>query len=468
MKGRAMNPHIFREYDIRGVAEDDLTDEVAFGIGRAFGTLMKRGGGGRAVLGHDVRLSSPRLHGAVAEGMVASGLEVIDLGFIVTPGLYFGIVHLAADGGLQVTGSHNPAEYNGFKMTLQGGAVYGAQIQAMRGLIEQEDFESGEGTLSVRPVTHEYLEAIAERVSLEGSPRIVVDAGNGTAGPVALQMFERLGCTVDALYCEPDGTFPNHLADPTVPAFMEDLRVRVVESEADMGIGLDGDGDRIGLIDDRGRLVFGDQLLAIFARDVLERLGRAEIIFDVKCSQGLVEDIEAHGGDPIMWQTGHSLIKTRMKETAAPIAGEMSGHMFFTEDWYGFDDAVYAAARLLGILDRWDSRLSDVIDDIPYYHSTPELRVGCPDAEKFDVIARITERFKARNDVEVVDIDGARVIFEEGWGLARASNTQPVIVLRFEGRTEEALERVRREFTAVLADFPSVALSELENGGSFH
>ncbi len=463
-----MNPHIFREYDIRGIAEEDLTDEVTFGIGRAFGTLVIRGGGTRVVLGHDVRLSGPRLHPIVAEGMVATGLEVIDLGFIVTPGLYFGAVHLEADGGLQVTGSHNPAEYNGFKMTLKGGAVYGDQILAMRGLIEQEDFESGQGTLTVRPVTDEYVNAIVDRTRLKASPRIAVDAGNGTAGPVALQIFERLGCTVDALYCEPDGNFPNHLADPTIPAFMEDLRVRVVESGADMGIGFDGDGDRIGLIDDRGRLIFGDQLLAIFARDVLERLGRAEIIFDVKCSQGLVEDIEAHGGDPIMWKTGHSLIKTRMKETDAPIAGEMSGHMFFTEGWFGFDDALYAAARLLGILDRWDSRLSDVIDDIPHYHSTPELRIGCPDAEKFDVIARITERFKARDDVDVVDIDGARVIFKEGWGLARASNTQPVIVLRFEGRTEEALDRVRREFVTVLSDFPSVALSELENGGSAH
>ena len=463
-----MNPHIFREYDIRGIAGKDLTDEVAFGIGRAFGTLVRRSGGGSVVLGHDVRLSGPRLHRKVAEGLVASGLEVLDLGFIVTPGLYFGTVHLETAGGIQVTGSHNPAVYNGFKMTLHDDAVYGEQIQELRRLIEAGDFESGEGTLVERSVTEAYVAAITGRVSLRDPLKIVLDTGNGTAGPIALRVLEQIGCDVDPLYCEPDGNFPNHLPDPTVPAFMEDLQARVTAGGADLGVGLDGDGDRIGLVDDRGRLVFGDQLLAIFARDVLERTGPSDIIFDVKCSQGLVEDIEAHGGNPVMSKTGHSLIKARMKETGAPLAGEMSGHMFFAENWYGFDDALYAAARLLGILDRWGVSLSEVVDDVPYYHSTPEIRVGCADSEKFEVVAEVRRRFQAREDVEVIDIDGARVLFEGGWGLLRASNTQPVIVLRFEGRDEETLERVRGEFLAMLREFPSVAIDELEDGGAVH
>ncbi len=461
-----MNPHIFREYDIRGIAETDLTDEVALGAGRAFGTLVRRSGGDRVTLGHDVRFSGPRLHGKVAEGLVACGLEVLDLGFIVTPGLYYGTVHLQAAGGIQVTGSHNPAEYNGFKMTLKDAAVYGEQIQHIREIIEREDYETGEGTVVQRPVTEEYVAAITSRVSLDRTPRIVVDAGNGTAGPVSLRILEAIGCEVEALYCEPDGAFPNHLADPTIPEFMEDLQARVMESGSDLGIGFDGDGDRIGIVDDRGRLIYGDQLLAILARDVLERIGPSDIIFDVKCSQGLIEDIEAHGGNPIMSRTGHSLIKARMKETGAPIAGEMSGHMFFTEDWYGFDDAVYAAARLLGILDRWGVPMSVVVDDVPYYHSTPEIRVSCADTEKFGVVDEVTRHFQARGDVEVIDIDGARVLFEGGWGLLRASNTQPALVLRFEGRSEEALEQVREAFTTVLRAYPAVAIEELEAAGA--
>ncbi len=459
-----MNPHIFREYDIRGIADTDLSDEVAWSIGRGFGTLVRRSGGTSVALGHDVRLSGPRLHAGVAEGLAACGLEVFDLGFIVTPGLYFGTVHLQTAGGIQVTGSHNPAEYNGFKMTLQGAAVYGAEIQELRELIEREDFESGEGSVVDKPLTDEYVAAVTSRVQLTRSPRIVVDAGNGTAGPVGVRILEEIGCSVEQLYCDPDGTFPNHLADPTVPALMEDLQALVVESGAELGIGFDGDGDRIGVVDDKGRLVYGDQLLAILARDVLQRIGSSDIIFDVKCSQGLVEDIEAHGGNPIMSRTGHSLIKARMKETGAPIAGEMSGHMFFSEGWFGFDDAIYAAARLLGILDRWGEPVSAVVDDIPYYHSTPEIRVNCADTEKFQVVTEVTRHFKSRDDVEVIDIDGARVLFEGGWGLLRASNTQPVLVLRFEGRDEATLERVKDEFAAVLREYASVAIDELEEG----
>lgn len=456
-----MNPHIFREYDIRGIASEDLTDEVATGIGRAFGTLVRRAGGSQVVLGHDVRRSSPRLHEAVADGLVVSGIQVLDVGFIVTPGGYFAAAEWDADGSLQVTGSHNPAEYNGFKMTLGGAAVYGDQIQKIRRLIEEEDYEEGGGSVTSRPADDAYFEAVTGRVHLEGSPRIVVDTGNGTAGPMARRILEALGCEVDCLYCEPDPSFPNHLPDPTVPEYMADLIDRVKETGAEMGIGFDGDGDRIGVVDQDGRMIYGDQLLAIFARDVLERLGGAEIILDVKCSQALVEDIQAHGGTPKMWKTGHSLIKAEMKRSGAPIAGEMSGHMFFKEDWYGFDDALYAAARLLGILDRWGQGLREVVDDIPYYHSTPEIRVGCPDEAKFEVVEEVTRRFKERDDVEVVDIDGARVIYPDGWGLVRASNTQPVIVLRFEGKSEDALERVKRDVLSVLEDFPRVDLSDL-------
>ncbi len=463
-----MNPLIFREYDIRGIAADDLTDEVAFDIGRAYGSLLRRRGGGRAVLGYDARLSGPRLHQRVAEGLMSCGLEVLDLGMVPTPTVYFAEKHTGSDGGIQVTGSHNPAEYNGFKMTIKGSSVYGEEIQRLKLLIEQEDFETGEGSLSPLPLMDEYIGAIIERVELKSPPFIVIDAGNGIAGPAAKRLFEKLECTVHALYCEPDGTFPNHLADPTVPEFMADLRQAVLDRGADLGIGFDGDGDRIGLIDSSGRMIFGDQLLAIFARDVLERLGEQKILFDVKCSQGLVEDIEAHGGIPYMWKTGHSLIKAEMKRSGVPLAGEMSGHMFFEEGWFGFDDALYAGARLLGILDRWNRTLADVVESIPAYFSTPELRVGCADSEKFDVVAAITDRFKARDDVDVIDIDGARVMFDEGWGLVRASNTQPVIVLRFEGMNEQALDRIRAEFTAVLKDFPSVAIDELEWNGTGH
>ncbi|MFC1500116.1 phosphomannomutase/phosphoglucomutase [Candidatus Zixiibacteriota bacterium] len=463
-----MNPHIFREYDIRGIADDDLTDDMAFNIGRAYGSLLRRLGGEQAVLGYDARMSGPRLHQKVAEGLMSCGLKVLDLGMVPTPTVYFAEKHTGSDGGIQVTGSHNPAEYNGFKMTARGNSVHGEEIQGLRKLIEEEDFETGEGSLSVTPLLDEYLAAIIDRVDLKAPPSVVIDAGNGIAGPAAERLFRDLGCTLEALYCEPDGAFPNHLADPTVPEFMADLRKMVLEKGADIGIGFDGDGDRIGLIDSGGRMIFGDQLLAIFARDVLERLGEQKILFDVKCSQGLVEDIEAHGGIPHMWKTGHSLIKAEMKRSGVPIAGEMSGHMFFEEGWFGFDDALYAGARLLDILGRWNVSLAEVVDTIPAYFSTPELRVGCADSDKFDVVAEITARFMARDDVEVIDIDGARVIFDGGWGLVRASNTQPVIVLRFEGRSEQVLEKVRAEFTAVLKDFPSVAVEELEAGGAGH
>ena len=310
-----------------------------------------------------------------------------------------------------------------------------------------------------------YIEAITSRVALSSAPHVAIDAGNGIAGPAALRIFEELGCRIEALYCDPDGRFPNHLPDPTIPRFMEDLQKAVISGGADLGIGFDGDGDRIGVVDGGGRLIFGDQLLAIYARDVLERLGEQKILFDVKCSQGLVEDIEARGGVPHMWKTGHSLIKAEMKRSGVPIAGEMSGHMFFREGWFGFDDALYAAARLLGILDRWGLPLARVVDDIPRYVSTPELRVGCDDADKFNVVEEVTRRFKEREDVEVIDIDGARVLFEGGWGLARASNTQPVIVLRFEGRDEKVMEKVRAEFVSVLETFDSVDLGDLEGAG---
>jgi phosphomannomutase/phosphoglucomutase len=457
-----MNPQIFREYDIRGIAEQDLTDDVALNVGRAFGTVLRRGGGTKVVLGHDIRLSSPRLHARIARGLALSGLDVFDVGSMPTPVVYFAEVHLGTDGSLQVTGSHNPAEYNGFKMTVGGASTYGRQIQELKDLIETEDFESGDGEIRTVSVIDEYMEAVTGRISLQSPPHIVIDAGNGMAGPAAVRIFGDLGCSVDELYCEPDGRFPNHLPDPTVPQLMEDLQKAVVSGGADLGIGFDGDGDRIGVVDAGGRLIFGDQLLAIYARDVLERMGKQKVLFDVKCSQGLVEDIEAHGGQPVMWKTGHSLIKAEMKRSKVPIAGEMSGHMFFGEGWFGFDDAIYAAARLLGILDRWNLPLADVVDDIPYFHSTPELRVECADSEKFDVVNEVTELFKQRSDVDVIDIDGARVIFEGGWGLARASNTQPVIVLRFEGRTVEILQMVRREFMAVLEGFEAIDLESLD------
>ncbi len=435
---------IFREYDIRGFHESELTDATAEAVGRAFGTLIRREGGSRIALGRDVRPSSVRLAAAITRGALASGVDVESVGLVPTPALYYAVVARGFDGGLQVTGSHNPPEYNGFKMARRDSPVFGPDIVTMRGWIEAQDFERGAGAASERPILDDYRDMLVTRLTSSKGLKVVMDCGNGCAGTVVPEVFERMGHTVIPLYAELDGNFPNHLADPTVPKLLEDLIAEVRRTGADLGIGFDGDADRIGAVDSGGRVVFGDQLLALFARDVLQRVPGAEILFDVKCSQGLAEDILAHGGRPSMWKTGHSLLKSRLKETGAPLAGEMSGHMFFSEGYFGFDDALFAAGRLLRYVAASGQSFDALVQSIPSYFSTPEIRLDCPEERKFEVVETLKRQFG--DTYKVIDIDGVRVEFGDGWGLARASNTQAVIVVRFEARTEARLAQIQAMF----------------------
>ncbi|MFI5370763.1 MAG: phosphomannomutase/phosphoglucomutase [Candidatus Eisenbacteria bacterium] len=432
--------HIFREYDIRGLHATELTDTVAESVGRAFGTVLSRAGGTRVALGRDVRPSSERLATAVERGLVACGLVVDRVGVVPTPALYFAVATRGLDGGLQVTGSHNPPEFNGFKMAKLHAPVFGSEIQTMLGMIERGDFAAGAGRAGDAPVLDDYRAMLIERLVSPRGLRVVMDCGNGCAGTVVPQVFERMGHRIVPLYAELDGSFPNHLPDPTVPKLMQDLIAAVKRERADLGIGFDGDADRIGAVTGDGRLVYGDQLLALLARDVLSRVPGGEIIFDVKCSQGLAEDITAHGGKPTMWKTGHSLIKQKLLETGAPIAGEMSGHMFFSEGYFGFDDALFAAGRLLRFVAAAGSAFGELVDSIPRYYSTPETRLACPEERKFQIPEEIKKAFGGK--YRVIDIDGARVEFGDGWGLVRASNTQPVVVVRFEARTPERLSEI--------------------------
>ena len=450
-----MNPQIFREYDVRGIADEDLTDEVVENLGWAYGSLIRNEGGSKVVVGRDVRLSSERLRDALSSGIRKSGCDVTDVGQVPTPTLYFSILHLNVDGGVMITGSHNPVEYNGLKLCLGIASIYGEQIQQLRERIERGDLVRGDGELTQRDTLSAYMEAISERIHLDRGLKVVLDAGNGGASEIAPEIFRRLGCEVIPLYCEIDGRFPNHLPDPTVPEYVVDLQHKVIETGADVGIGYDGDMDRIGVVDDEGKILYGDRLLALYARDVLSRRPGNPIIFDVKCSQALVEDIVAHGGRPLMGRTGHSLIKARMKTEGAPLAGEMSGHMFFADEYFGYDDALYASARLARILAGTLEKLSQIAAELPQYVATPEIRIACSDEEKFDVVEAITEYFRSR--YEVIDVDGVRVLFGDGWGLVRASNTQPVLVVRFEAKTRERLGEIAALIAEELKRYPSVS-----------
>lgn len=457
----SVNPNIFREYDIRGIADQDLNDEAVERIGRAYGTLMARRGHKTISVGRDVRLSSERIQNAVTRGITATGLNVIQIGRVTTPITYFSIVNLKTDGSVMITGSHNPIEYNGLKMNEGLMSVYGEDIRALYRLIQKEDFETGEGTVTRKNVVPAYKAMLKERIQIQKPFKIVVDAGNGTAGPIAPGLLEELGCEVICMYCEPDGTFPNHLPDPTVLKYVKDLRERVLSEKADFGLGYDGDSDRVGVVDNNGRVIFADQVLALLARDVLSRNPEADILFDVKCSQMLPEEIEKAGGNPVMWKTGHSLLKAKMKETGAPLAGEMSGHIFFKDGYFGYDDGIYVSFRLVQYLSEQTKTLAELIDELPQYHATPEIRITCPDEDKFHVVEQLTNDFK--KEFKVIDVDGARVEFGDGWGLVRVSNTQPILVLRFEAKTEGRLNEIRDLFRERLSKFPAVKVSEMES-----
>jgi phosphomannomutase/phosphoglucomutase len=439
-------PGIFRQYDIRGVVDRDLTLEAAAAIGRAYAIIAHRAGITAPIaVGRDNRPSGANLRDALVDGLTANGADVVDLGVVPTPVAYWAVYALETGGAIQITGSHNPPEFNGFKLSLRSEALHGEGIQALRTIAEQGSTSPGRGEVRAANILKRYVDDIVSRAGpLRRHMRIVYDCGNGVGALTAPRVFESLGVDAIGLYTESDGTFPNHHPDPTVVENLQDLIAAVRRENAEIGIGFDGDADRIGVVDGKGSIIWGDYLLIAFARDVLSRSkAGTPIIFDVKCSQALPDAIRSAGGTPVMWKTGHSLIKEKMKEMHAPIAGEMSGHMFFSDGFYGHDDAVYAAARLLRILADSGKTIAEVLADVPRFVSTPELRVDCPDAIKFDVVRRAVDYFRAR--YEVVDIDGVRMLFGDGWGLIRASNTQPVLVLRFEARTVERLAEIRSE-----------------------
>lgn len=439
-----MNPAIFRAYDIRGDADRDLTDALAEGVGRAYGSLLHEHGGRRIALGRDCRTHSPRLHAALVRGLLATGVEVEDVGVVPTPLLYFAVFHRDLDGGIQITGSHNPAGDNGFKMMMGKNSLHGEGVQEVRRRIESGVSDAAGGELVDRPIEDDYVDYVANNLSLGDRPlRMVLDGGNGAGGPAALRVLARLGVEVDPIYTDMDGTFPNHHPDPTVEENLVDLIERVRSGGADVGVAYDGDADRIGVVDETGTIIWGDRLMILLSREVLREVPGAAIVSEVKCSRTLFEDIAAHGGRPIMSQVGHSIIKERMKEEDALLGGEMSGHIFFRHRWFGFDDAIYATGRLLEILSQTDKTMSELLEDVPVTHVTPEIRLDCPDSVKFGLVDRAVAHYKSLYDV--IDIDGARVNFPTGWGLIRASNTQPVIVLRAEAESAEALMTIRAE-----------------------
>ena len=443
-----MNPDIFREYDIRGIAARDLDPSTVTGLGRAYGSVIAEAGGTAVAVGMDVRETSPRLRGDLEAGILAAGVDVVRLGLVPTPLAYYAVHRYRLDGCVQITGSHNPVAYNGFKMMAGKGSVYGEAIQELRGRIETGRFASGEGSVTDRDPTGEYLDDLCGRLSLDRPLRVVIDAGNGCASEIGPALFRRLGCEVEEVFCTYDGTFPNHIPDPTLPETLGTLRERVAAAGSDLGLAFDGDADRLGALDETGAVLWGDQLLALVAREVLAENPGAEILFDVKCSKALIDDIEAHGGTPVMTPTGHSLIKAAMQRTGAPLAGEMSGHLFFADAWYGFDDALYAAARLARLVAASGSTLSAMAADLPRYHATPEIRIDCPDDRKFAVVGDVLERYRPTHPLN--DVDGARIEFDGGWGLVRASNTQPVLVLRAEGDTPDRRDAIEADLRGAL------------------
>ncbi|MFH1011994.1 MAG: phosphomannomutase/phosphoglucomutase [bacterium] len=453
------NPLIFREYDIRGIVDRDFRKETVVSLGRGIGTYMKRQGASKITLGRDGRLSSERIAQELAEGLASCGLEITDTGLCPTPVHYFSIVHLKKDGGVMVTGSHNPPEFNGIKMTMGRESIFGKDIQKIRRLIEEEDFEkSAPIPLKQYSILTPYIEHIAGNLTLPRGVRLGMDSGNGTAGLVAPAIFRELGCEVHDLFSEVDGHFPNHHPDPTVEANLTDLKRLVAEKKLEVGVGYDGDADRLGAIDGQGRVLWGDQLMILFSRAILKRHPGAAIIADVKSSDNLFADVKSKGGRPIMWKTGHALIKRKLWEEGALFAGEMSGHLFFADRYFGYDDGIYASGRLVELVAQLGHSIEEELADVPKTFSTPEIRVDCPDERKFEVVQKTRDAFR-RKGLPMFDLDGARVTFPGGWGLVRASNTQPVLVLRFEADSPERLIQIQKNIEDVLAEAGGFSLS---------
>lgn len=456
-----VNPNIFREYDIRGVADRDLTDQTVAMLGRAFGATVRRKGLADVLVGMDNRKSSPRLKKALTEGLLSSGCNVIDIGMLVTPIFYYARVKYGIEAGVMITGSHNPSEDNGFKIALGPATIYGAEIQALRQLIEKEDFTSGQGNMTSRDPVPDYREMIKEKIKLgPKNLKVAVDCGNGTASYFAVDIIKSLGCEVIPIYCEPDPEFPNHHPDPVKRKNLQDLIKLVLDRKADVGVAYDGDADRIGVVDDSGEVIWGDQYMAVMWREILAKHPGAPAIIEVKCSQALVDEVERLGGKPVFYKTGHSLIKAKMKELNAPFTGEMSGHIFFADEYYGYDDAFYATGRLLRLLSDSDRPLSAMVRELPKYYSTAETRIPCPDEVKFQVVKRLQDYF--RDGHEVIDVDGVRVQFGDGWGLVRASNTQPVLVARCEAKTPHRLEEIAKIVKDALDSQPEVGQFDWE------
>jgi phosphomannomutase/phosphoglucomutase len=437
-----MQSNIFREYDIRGIVDQDFDDKDINILGKAIGTYLDNHGVKKITLGRDCRTHGPRVRDALVDGLLSTGLELLDIGICTSPLLYYSVYQFEVEGGVMITASHNPPEYNGFKVVLGKTTIYGQEIRKLYDLAEAGSFAGGQGgSVTEVDAISPYLDYVADNISLAGPISLAVDGGNGTAGPIAIPLMERLGLKPVPLYCDMDGNFPNHEPDPTVMENLTDLIKVVQDKDLQCGVAYDGDGDRVGVVDEKGQPIYGDMLLAIYARSIAKEHPGATFIGEVKCSKNLYDDIKNHGGNPIMWRTGHSLIKQKMLETGALLAGEMSGHMFFKHRWFGFDDGIYASLRLIELMSRSDAPLSTWLADLPAMVSTPEIRVECADEIKFKVVDKVVADLKSKYDV--VDVDGARVTFPDGWGLARASNTQPALVLRFEAESQGRLDEIR-------------------------
>jgi phosphomannomutase/phosphoglucomutase len=446
-----INRKIFREYDIRAIYNEDLKGDLPYFIGRAFGSYIKRKNLKSVSIGGDNRLTTPEIKEKVIKGLIDTGCEVFDIEIVPTPLLYFSVHFYKFDSGIMVTASHNPPQFNGFKMVVGNKSLYGEEIQKIADMIEKEDFEKGEGKLYKKEVVDDYIKFMTDKFKFNKKLKVGIDTGNGTVGPLVEKLFKKLDIDFVGLYIESDGNFPNHLPDPVIPGNLKDLMEIVIKYNLDCGFGFDGDGDRLAVIDEKGNILWGDQLLIIYSQEILKKKKGEKIIFDVKCTKALEEEIEKMGGIPLMWKTGHSLIENKLHEEKAPIAGELSGHLYFADEYFGYDDAIYASLRLLKILDKEDRKLSEFFKDVKKYYSTPEIRIEVPDEEKFEIVEKVKRYYSDK--YKISDIDGVKVYYSNGWALLRASNTQPALVVRVEAETEDALNKMKNEFIEVIEKF---------------